>query len=145
MLAGDAICQGLADGAALEGTYKAWLADSVASPSTRFVQSTGPYRRVDGVTIANNWADLTDGNLLAAINITETGQTAPSDDYRFAWSGVNTDGTAVGGNTNCNGWTSNASGSLGAIGFIDQTGWPWSQPDGAACGHYYRLYCFQQS
>jgi hypothetical protein len=58
--------------AGLPGTYQAWLSDSTGSPNTRFVRSTGPYRLVNGHTIAANFADLTDGILAAPISVTET-------------------------------------------------------------------------
>ena len=70
----DAICQARAAAAGLPGTYLAWLSDGSASPATRFLtQSAGPYRLVNGTTIADDWADLTSGDLDAPINITETG------------------------------------------------------------------------
>ena len=36
LTAADSICQTEADDAGLPGTYKAWLSDSTASPSSRF-------------------------------------------------------------------------------------------------------------
>src|SRR4051794_402552 len=54
----DSKCQGLAAAAGLPGSYKAWLADTTGAPISRFVHSTGPYRLVNGTTIAANWTDL---------------------------------------------------------------------------------------
>src|SRR4051812_26024409 len=51
----DSKCQGLAAAAGLPGAYKAWLADTTGAPISRFVHSTGPYRLVNGTTIAANW------------------------------------------------------------------------------------------
>ena len=49
-------------------------ADDTDSPSTRFVlKSTGPYRTVDGVTVADDWDDLTDGALAETIFVTAGG------------------------------------------------------------------------
>jgi len=61
--------------ASLPGTYKAWVSTNQANgtPATRFTQSATPYVLVNGTKIANNWADLIDGTLLAPINRTETG------------------------------------------------------------------------
>src|SRR4051794_29230703 len=39
----DGICQVAADDAGLGGTYKAWLSDNTASPSTRFTRAAQPY------------------------------------------------------------------------------------------------------
>ena len=71
----DAKCQALAAAAGLPGTFRAWLSDSTGSPSTRFTQSTLRYVRVDGVKVADDWADLTDATklLYAPINVTENG------------------------------------------------------------------------
>ena len=66
--AGDALCQRLATAAALPGIYKAWLSDLTGSPSTRLTQWLGGYTRVDGVRVADSWADLTDGDLQARYN-----------------------------------------------------------------------------
>src|SRR5262245_61095552 len=70
----DAICQSLAHAADLPGTYRAWLSDGNASPSTRFSRSTAPYTLVDGTLIAGNWNELTGGALQHAIDLAETGR-----------------------------------------------------------------------
>ena len=69
----DAICNMRAQAAGLPGTYMAWLSTNQANgtPATRFTQSAQPYRKVDGVLVANNWADLIDGTLASAIDKTE--------------------------------------------------------------------------
>ena len=76
----DGICQWRATAAGLPGSYKAWLSDGSASPSTRF-RCTAPscsaqgYRLVDAARtlVATNWTDLTDNDLLHGINATELG------------------------------------------------------------------------
>ena len=76
----DAICQTRADSPgslAAPGTYKAWLSDATASPSTRFTQATVPYKLVNGTTVAPNWAGLVDGSLDAPIDVTEQGAALP--------------------------------------------------------------------
>lgn len=64
----DTVCQKLATAAGLSGTFRAWLSNATDSPSTRFTQSTGPYKLVDGTQIADNWTDLTDGTIDNPIN-----------------------------------------------------------------------------
>ena len=55
--------------------------------------------------IANQWADLTDGTLDASI----------AGDTTVAWTGVDTDGTALPGpESNCDGWS--ATGLTGRLG-----------------------------
>lgn len=50
----DQECNTLAAAANLPGTYKAWLSTSNGSPSTRFVQSSVPYKLVDDTVIAED-------------------------------------------------------------------------------------------
>ena len=71
----DAHCQRLAENAGLHGTYRAWLSDSQSSPAAdpSFFKSPNGYVRVDGVKVAATWDDLTDGALLAAIEVDENG------------------------------------------------------------------------
>lgn len=144
---GDNLCQFRAANALpapLPGTYKAWLATQAASPATRFVQSTGPYRLVNGTTIANNWADLTDGSLAAPIDITEHG-TAFSDQFtNWAWTNVATNGTSSGAK-DCAGWNSPQSFDDGGTGATTSSGATWTDYLDDSCGAERRLYCFQQS
>jgi hypothetical protein len=70
----DDLCQGLANAAGLPGVYMAWLSDATGSPTSRFTRATVPYVRVDGLSVADNWTDLTDNRLKRPINMTEKGQ-----------------------------------------------------------------------
>jgi cysteine-rich repeat protein len=77
----DAKCNARAAVAGIGGTYRAWLSDITGSPSTRMSKAGGPYRLVNGTVVANNWADLTDGNLITAINLTELGTLPPQPTF----------------------------------------------------------------
>jgi hypothetical protein len=140
----DANCQGLAAAMGLPGTYKAWLSDTTSSPSSRFVPSNGPYRLVNGTTIAANWTDLTDGTLLAPISVTETGGGVGATDN--TWTYTRMDGTPGGINTvHCKNWSTSApisGGDVGGANFIDDL---WTQAGGSSCDSACHLYCFQQS
>lgn len=71
----DAICQSEADAAGLEGTFLAWLSTSANDdPESRFSHAGGPFVRTDGIIIAEDWADLTDGELIASINHNAAGE-----------------------------------------------------------------------
>jgi hypothetical protein len=141
----DATCQALADAAGLTGTYKAWLSDTTASPSTRFTQSANPYVRVDGVIVADNWADLTDGTLDATISRDEHGALT-------AWTSVWTSTTPLGtiypsnGNYTCNEWRG-TSFYAGGTGSTLHTDGYWTAvlvngiPD---CNLRNALYCVEQ-
>lgn len=152
----DCLCQGLADVQGLGGTYKAWLSDSSESPSTRFAQSSCPYLLVNGDTVADDWADLTDGNIQNSIRIDETGadQSIGSDNDSNSLEAVitntNPDGTSIGGE-NCQDWTlNNSPGNTGIIqfGMVDESGPRWSDDTVFSikgCGMFrHFLYCVEQ-
>jgi hypothetical protein len=148
----DQLCQSSAQAASLPdaatpGSYRAWISDDRGnSPSVSFSRSTGPYQLVSGTTIANDWADLTDGTLAAPINVTELGGAYNGS----AWTHTQTDGTP-GGNQNlaCSNWTST---SMAAFGDTGTTTVPSPGPAGAywtvdsdlTCDTYAPVYCFQQ-
>lgn len=139
----DAICQGAAASAGLPGTYKAWLSDSTNSPSTRFVQSTGPYQLRNGTTIAANWAELTDGTLAAPINITETAGTASGP--LASWTNTQANGTVAAAPQHCGNWSNGTAGDSGLFGDVTHSDSGWTQFAGATCNGEFFLYCFQQS
>lgn len=138
----DAICTRIAREAGLPGTYMAWLSNRFGSPASRFTKNPGPYVRVDGIPVANNWADLTDGALLARINKTETGLPAPTADG-WPWTSTTPSGTWS-EEDNCQDWTSTSGeGSVGSS-QASRLG-TWSQFGFLTCSNKYFLYCFQQS
>lgn len=111
----DSSCNSAASSASLSGTYKAWLATSATDdPETRFTQPTVPYYYTNGVLLAHNWIDLSDGKAHIEGALANGSQIG----YSFnVWTGVKGDGTAVDtGDTladNCNGWSSNSSSHTG--------------------------------
>ncbi len=138
----DALCQTRASQAGLPGTYKAWLSDGTASPSTRFVRSRGPYRLLDGTTIARGWADLTDGSLAAPIDVTESGNAVANS--TGVWTHTEPDGTARGGDDHCGNWGSaTGDGDIGT--HTSPSNDRWTQDAVAGCNNGQHLYCFQQS
>ena len=141
----DASCQHYAELAGLPGTYMAWLSDAHASPSTRFLlKSSGPYRTVDGVTVANSWADLTDGGIAETIFVTESGYYPGG--YLRVWTHTRPDGDAGGvADAHCQNWTSGYWGDQGDAGFAGSSSSEWSEHSATDCTMQKRLYCFQQS
>jgi hypothetical protein len=140
LVGADVICQQLAEDANLPGAYKAWLSDGAASPSTRFVQSTGPYQLVDGTKIAANWTSLTDGSLRAPIDLTETGVAVTGSP--LVWTHTLVDGAAANSADHCGNWSSAAGG--GGRGTHAYASANWTQSGSAACNTGQHLYCFQQ-
>jgi hypothetical protein len=144
LVGADAICQARATAAGLSGTYMAWLSDNPTTPPSRFVHSTAPYRRVDGVTIANNFTDLTDGTLAAAISVTDTGA-AVSDPIKV-WTSTRFDGTPAPGGGSCDHWTDDTAIFTAVVGNATANNSTWSAESGPTfCFELRRLYCFQQS
>lgn len=140
--AADAICQNLAVAAGLAGSYKAWVSDSTSAASSRFSPSPGPYKLVNGTTIANSWTDLRDGSLLAPINMTESG--GDNGGNFGVWTGTRTDGSVA--TNHCNNWTA-AAGFTGAIGSASATDETWTELADVSCtppNNLIHFYCFQQ-
>lgn len=149
----DAKCQALAGAAGLPGSYRAWLSDDTSSPSARFVRSPGPYRLVNGTTIAANWTDLTDGlPPPPAITVTEIGGDFGGTYY--VWSNTRANGQPVAREIpqHCVNWTSNIHpgpisddpnrGEVGGLIELEEWTDAGVQED---CNAYHHLYCFQQS
>jgi hypothetical protein len=147
-----ATCQARAAVGSLPGTYKAWLSNSVQSPSTHFrcaaaTCSTEGYVRVDGVPIATDWADLTDGSLAAPIDVSELNQQRLAE----VWTYTLPDGTPGGvGSTNCEEWRWRATmpletGDAGTTVASDANWTSFAPFSPRPCGSNLALYCFQQS
>lgn len=168
-LGADARCQELADAAGLAGTYKAWISGRVDTGDDtldqgvvdRFTQSALPYRLVNGTQVADDWADLTDGTLDHAINLTEAGN--PVDDSARAWTNTTAGGTAWDNSTTCAQGSSAgqiASWSCGSpswspgdcqfqsgkYGLASSTtsSWTGTGSSNNSCSSSYHLYCVQQ-
>ena len=142
----DAKCQERAGVAGLPGTFRAWLSDETASVSERFDRryDYAPFLRTDRVRIANDWADLTDGTLLVAIDRDEFG----NERSNRAWTYTLASGNArVNPFADCFGWTSSGNGLLTSTytGLVTATDNQWTESTGTSgCSSQQRLYCFQQ-
>jgi len=146
MLAGiplaDARCNALAIAAGLPPTFKAWLSDSLTSPSTRFDTSfSGLFRLLspDFPVVADGWLDLTDGQLAHPIDADETGALVVLQPNVL----TNTapDGSSA-SNQHCSAWTlnDNSSTTIGQSSASDST---WTNLGESFCSNAYRLYCFE--
>ena len=140
LVGADAECQ--ARGAALGGTWLAWLGDSVDGPATRFAQSTARYHLVGGGVVAENWTDLIDGTIGVPLDHDETGTALPPTDDMIVFTAV----FHTGGNptpVSCSGWTTNAADLVPTgLATATDTGWTVTQP--RTCDELHRLYCFEQ-
>lgn len=143
----DAKCQERANTAGLGGIWKAWLSDGTVSASSRLVHSSDPYVRLDGVVIADNWDDLTDGNLDNPIRVDEKGNLLSSSIfYAKVWTNTKPDGL-ISSSSHCNNWTSgSASTGNGLSGIFMYTDGQWTRDGSMPCSvtNTNRLYCFEQ-
>ena len=143
----DQICQTEAMNAQLGGEWIAWLADGTDSPSTRFVQGTNEYRRLDGMAIASNWDALIDGTLDVPLNHTPTGMLTPGE--RATWTNVTADGQFRDrlDEGHCAGWTDETGNALtGYSGENNKSDSTWTLFGDFLifCDSDLHLYCFER-
>ncbi|MDC0666680.1 DUF4215 domain-containing protein [Nannocystis radixulma] len=143
MSGADLKCQTAAMNAGLANaaTFKAWLSSGSNWPAKRLDTSyLGMYVLTNGTSVAENgWADLTDGELLNAVDRTETNVKANS----APWTNTKTDGTSAGAN-HCDSWTEPMPQLLGGYGFTNATDATWTDAMGTApCDGARSLYCIE--
>lgn len=137
----DKICQLKASTAGLPGTYKAWLSSGSVSAKDRLTHGQSAYKRMDGITVANNWNDLTDGSLLNSINRNEYGNLQSGS--LPTWTNTKIDGALVSANS-CNNWTNGTAGYSAGNGFGALTSSSWTHSVSISCDYLRRVYCFEQ-
>jgi hypothetical protein len=153
LVGADAKCQDLADGAGLSGIWKAWLSDATETAANRLTHSTKPYKMLNGQTVANNWADLTDDALSASWEINQNGNKIPFEPgggvpgcswgggmFFFPWTGSANSGQPSGGH--CNNWST--SGGTGRVGLGGYSLSQWTNWCDFPCSSQSRLYCLEQ-
>lgn len=138
----DAKCQASANNANLGGTWKAWLSDGNTSAGSRLIHSNNPYKLLNGITVSNNWIELTDG-AISQINVTEMNEFIGTSTY--VWTNTKSDGSIkfTENIQTCNNWNSNDFSSDGGFG---ESSHPimWTDYSSNYCGANYRLYCIEQ-
>lgn len=139
-------CTARAAAASLPGTYKAWIAGSLSSsaPVSHFTAAGIPYVRPDGVIVANNWSDLTDGSLQNAIATDEFGNAVTASNV---WTNVTTSGNQNGSSSSyhCSNWGSDSASYSSTIrGSTAATNANWTASGSSTCNTANRLYCFEQ-
>jgi hypothetical protein len=110
LISADAYCKSLAlkaqqevpDSPIVDPTnFKALLSTSTESIFDRHFIGKGPYRLVNGLTVANSFADLFNGTPLEnPINVNERSETM----HTFVWTGTAVDGAPYPGITFCGDW-----------------------------------------
>ncbi len=137
----DAICQAVANTAGYPGSFVAWLSSASVNARDRFDPVAGPYVRTDGVIVANDLADLTDGSLAAPLACDEN--QVCSHFLISAWTATGADGTWA-GSSDCAGWTSANAADMGYFGVMTVTDSRWTLFSLNPCNAMTRLYCVQQ-
>lgn len=135
----DSFCQARAGG--LGGTWKAWLSSSTQTTASRITYSTAPYKLLNGVTVANNFTDLTDGTLLAPINVTEQKTTVSSP---LVWTNTAANGTLPNTNKSCRDWQDRGDSIEGNNGSSISKTATWTNNNKESCDRNLRLYCIEQ-
>ncbi|MGE0639967.1 MAG: hypothetical protein AB7G12_14890 [Thermoanaerobaculia bacterium] len=139
--AGDNICRNLAAAAHLPvpDSFVAWLSDGAVDAISR-IQSNGPFKRLDGLTLANGKLDLTDGTLRVSFHQDENGRYEGA--YPDAYTGTLADGTASG--FDCSDWDSEAGfhGTAGGLSYADED---WTAQSERLCSDHHHLYCFSNA
>ena len=137
----DLLCQDEAEmyGLAEPERFRAWLSDSKSSPSTRFATRDARYVLVDGSVIADDWDDLTDGQLSHPIDRQADGE--PTLDA--VWTSTRINGEAVDTGEFCGDWSlsDKSFGRAGSSQAVDS--WWTERPDPVYCLQIAALFCFR--
>jgi hypothetical protein len=170
VLGADDTCNSRAHIAGLPGHYQAWLCDGIDYPAKRSTRATVPYVRTDGVLIAQDWSDLTDGQIASPLDHDEFGNDVGAVTPYLPWTHVATDGTcadhrylsplfgpcsgaghwcprdcASDGDDGKPGWTSSSPWAQGDKGDIHFTDFRWTDSSSALCSEpAERIYCIEQ-
>lgn len=124
--------------------FKALLSSSTASIADRHFFGRGPYRLVNGLTVADSFADLFNGTpLINPINVNERSETM----HFNVWTGTAVDGAPYPGITFCGDWNDNN--GTANYGRSDSVDVEWIDaisdvnPD-SDCGSDRPIYCAEQ-
>ena len=121
--------------------FRPWLSDDASWPDMVFVHGKGRYTTVDGVVVADDWWDLTDGSLDAAITVDENGVLLGLE---AVFTNTTATGVPVSVDDHCEGWTSVSAPNVTRFGWSTETDTAWTDGATAPCGSEARLYCFEQ-
>jgi hypothetical protein len=133
--AADDLCTAAAEAADLGGDWTAWLSDGSTNARDRILDAE--YQLLDGTLVATSLADLTDGSLVAPINVDENGATVDGN----PWTGTESDGT--GGADNCGDWADGTNAGSGIQGDTESATATWTRLGSTApCDFQRGLYCF---
>jgi hypothetical protein len=96
------------------------------------------YKLLDGTIIANDSADLIDGNIQNPINLTEYGNIISN---ALVWTGTNEFGQFTG--NDCLNWNFDVPELNGTVGNSSLTGSQWTNYRNESCNQEFRIYCVE--
>jgi hypothetical protein len=141
----DKLCNDLASGANLAGTFSAWLSDTAQRAGSNAINriANARYVRVDGMPVAAGVTELMQGLVTNGISLTEWGEGRNS----AVWTGTSATGVAAvhpqnGGPASCSDWTSNAPTAEGMTGLTMTNESSWTADNLQTCDRSLPLYCF---
>ncbi len=146
LVGADLECQALATLAGLERSsdFKAWIADETGAPADRFHRSKGRYALVTGIPVAEGWSDLTDGSVLAPINVDENGELV---EYTAAFTNTDAKGYLKDSVYGCLNWSTTTFDQLAWVGNGGMTDSSWfddPEVNPYSCASTAHLYCVEQ-
>ncbi|MFN7943513.1 MAG: hypothetical protein U0X73_18110 [Thermoanaerobaculia bacterium] len=144
--AGYHICQNLAAAAFLPvpASFVPWLSSPLADAVDR-LSTDGPFRRVDGYTVASDLAQLTSGAPQNSLHVDEFGHYLTDANQVEVWTGTFADGTREASET-CDNWLDGTNAFFGLAGRAPIGHDPdWTEQSGYLCLAQARLYCFSNS
>ena len=148
----DANCTMLAANKPIAGVYRAWLGDSNTSAAERLFHSAVRYMLPNKAKVADDWVDLTNGSLdaaitrdenNAAINVFPLPTSCGANNAKDAavWTGAMPSGSMA--DVNCNDWDSGQLFTMGQAGLLNRIDSLWSNCQ-FSCDTEARLYCIEQ-
>ena len=150
----DEKCSNAAASAGLDGIFKAWLSTNTVSAASRLNHGYQPYYTTAGTLVANNWQDLTDGTLSAAILYHQFGSPVDTRVPTLAWTGTEANGENSlyygwqGSDGHCINWVANSDGQSriagSHVGSLFATDSEWTNYRRAECYELAHLYCIEQ-
>lgn len=143
----DDFCQAQADQAGSKAggkKFKAWISGGLATGMQNngrtFIRSSVPYETVNGVLVANDFADLLDHtqDLYSRLHYTQFGEAIGGS----AWTGLYIDGAEH--VSDCNGWTSGSFNDDGFSGSTNALDFKWTSNAVIDCQSRVHLICLEQ-
>ena len=139
------VCRTLAEAAHLPDphSFVPWISNLAVDARDRLT-TDGPFRRVDGYSVASDLLDLTNGSMDNGIYVYETGDYLFASVSRFVWTGSDPSGLVTA--DACDNWTENSASDFGtsgnaAVGTVDV----WTESNIHQCAISQHLYCISNT